>query len=121
MQSDTKITNTSGFLSMAKAGAKMGYNRQVNLETLTPVIDPEGMHVESYRMLHEHKEGVSCEPHFRSLWMVKIVGQKAPVTLIMDTTIEAYEFNTMNSSDLPSEKDQEDMLDQQIMEKLQNA
>ena len=119
MQLDTKrITNTSGFLSMAKAGQKMGYNRQADLEALTPVIDAKGIHVENFMMLHEHRQGACCEPHYRSVWMVKITGEKFPVTVTIDTTPEAYEMNTTTADKLPT---QEEILDQQIMEKLQNA
>ena len=118
------ITNSDGLITMARAGQKMDYNRQVDIGKLKEILPEDGMHMETHRIIHEHKHGMKVEPHYRLMWMVctkdfqKDKKNLSFPIITLDTPIEVYMSCVTTFDKIPSE---EEMLDKQIMEELQNA
>jgi hypothetical protein len=118
-----QITNTNGLIQMANAGQLMDYNRQEDPERLKEILCEEGIHIELFNMIHEHKMGQPVEPHYRSMWMVMTkkfrknpVGAAPQVTF--DTPIKVYDKYVTTSDQI---KSSEDLLDDKIMEALANG
>ena len=117
------ITNSDGLITMARAGQKMDYNRQVDIEELKKILPEDGgLHMEVRKIIHEHKQGMKVEPHYRLMWMVCTKSYQEDNTnlpiICIDTPIHVYMSCVTTFDKLPSE---EEMLNQQIMEELQNA
>lgn len=117
------ITTTDGLLFMAKMGAKRDYNRQVNVEELKESLAENGIHMEMTKFIHEHRHGKPVDPHYRSMWIImtkeyqkKMEGM--PPQIIFDTPIEAYAASVTTSDKL---KSSEELLDEDIMRKLQDG
>ena len=118
-----QITNTNGLIQMANAGQLMDYNRQVDPEELKETLCEEGIHMELFKIIHEHKNGQPVEPHYRSMWMVMTkkfrenpVGAAPQVTF--DTPMKVYDQYVTTSDQI---KSSEDLLDDKIMEALENG
>jgi Mg2+ and Co2+ transporter CorA len=119
------ITNSDGLITMARAGQKMDYNRQVDIEKLKEVLPEDGgLHMEVRKDIHEHRHGMKVEPHYRLMWMVctkDFQNDKKNLSfpiITLDTPIHVYMSCVTTFDKIPSE---EEMLDKQIMEELQNA
>lgn len=118
-----QITNTNGLIQMANAGQLMDYNRQVDPEELKETLCEEGIHMELFKMIHEHKMGQAVEPHYRSMWMVMTkkfrenpVGAAPQMTF--DTPMQVYDKYVTTSDQI---KSSEDLLDDKIMEALKDG
>ena len=69
------VTNTSGMICLAMNAR--GRNRSVYEDRLIRDIDPEGIHVLSFQMLHNDVE-------IRTRWMVKMRDTEEPQTIWLD-------------------------------------
>ena len=79
------IANTEGFLALAKNAEKR--NRSVHIDKLKDVIDPQGVHVMCFSMVHN-----DCE--LRTRWFVKIKGTIEAEEIWLDTDFDAFNDNT---------------------------
>ena len=78
-----KITNTVGFFELCQDAIKNKRNRQVNLNKLVPEIDPDGIHICAFSMIHNDVE-------VRTMWYVKIAGSMTPRELWLDVSFENF-------------------------------
>ena len=84
--SDTLVTaSTKGLKRIAKDS--QGRNRAVNTEALFERIDPEGIHVVAFHMIHNEVE-------YRTLWMVKLKDSMDPASVWMDCGFGIFDKNT---------------------------
>jgi len=73
------VTNTEGMLALVM-NAK-GRNRSAYEDRVHSAIDPDGIHVLSFQMLHGDFE-------LRTLWLVKIRETETPVEIWLDVDID---------------------------------
>ena len=80
------ITNTDGFkaLELDSRGRNQGPT-----EKLLEDIDPDGIHVVAFQMLHNDVE-------YRASWYVKLNDREDPVQVLMDNGFEAFKKHTMD-------------------------
>jgi hypothetical protein len=71
------ITDTQGFMAMARHARKKNYNRQVDIGKVGAAIDPDGRHVLKLQFVHN-------DDHLRTSWFVKIFGSDHPVEMWLD-------------------------------------
>lgn len=92
----TKIryTDTPNLLRIVKAGRIENYNRQLD-EEADKMFDPQGRHVVTYCMIHEHKAGERVAPHMRAMMLTKVKGKDEPQEITLDMSMEDFDtFNT---------------------------
>jgi len=75
------VVNTDGFKALEVDSR--GRNRGPN-EELLKKLDPSGLHVVSFQMVHNDEE-------YRTDWAVKLLGSDQPVHVFMDNSFEAYD------------------------------
>ena len=70
-----RMTNTAGLLLLA--AASVGRNRSVDVDEFKKLLDPEGIHLLTMRILHNEVE-------WRTLWLVKMANEKEPHQVFLD-------------------------------------
>lgn len=78
------VATTDQMIAMVKDS--VGRNRGP-IDGFEDFIDPEGMHVLSFSMLHNDDE-------VRGYWLVKIKDKDEPVSLMMDNSLSSFDKNT---------------------------
>ena len=71
------------------------YNRKID-KVCYKDIDPDGVHVLAFQMIHEHAGLVSVDPHLRCSWLMKVRDRKSPIMVVVDTPIGVFEENTFS-------------------------
>lgn len=94
----TVVTATTPQL-MTMAADSQGRNRSVNTENLSKDIDPEGVHVAAFHMIHNDVE-------YRTLWMVKLADSMDPTNVWIDCDFSVFDHHTrmLDLSDLKGEE-----------------
>jgi len=118
-----KITHTDGLHNIMVDAE--GRNRAEDTDAVMPLIDPKGIHVCTFEMVHEHINRRSVKPHMRTCWMVKVL-PGTPGAQQVDTmsTIEMWldvSFRTLNANSVdfdPSRKSKESLDLQEAIDKL---
>jgi len=82
----TVVTATTPQL-LVMAEDSQGRNRAVNTENLSSRIDPDGIHVVAFQMVHNDVE-------YRTLWMVKLTDTMDPTNVWIDTDLGVFDQNT---------------------------
>ena len=82
----TVVTATTREL-MKMAHDSQGRNRAVNTEALSEKIDPDGVHVVAFQMVHNDVE-------YRTLWMVKLADSMDPTNVWIDVDPKVFDDNT---------------------------
>lgn len=85
-----KIANTRQMLEINQHAADDGYNQYVDPKMLSEIIDPDGLHVLTDVMVHEHKQGVLVDPHLRCIVMIKARGTTQPYQALLDVEFDAF-------------------------------
>ncbi len=86
--SDSNIIVTASTKKfMAMAYDSQDRNRAVDIDSVQPRIDPEGIHIVAFHMSHNDIE-------FRTLWMVKMRDSMDPVSVWVDCSFESFNKNT---------------------------
>lgn len=86
--SDSNIVLTASTKKfMAMAYDSQDRNRAVDIDEVYPRIDPEGIHIVAFHMMHNDSE-------FRTLWMVKMKDSLDPVSVWVDCSYESFNKNT---------------------------
>lgn len=93
-----KIAETPRFMVLAADATMKGYNRQLDLNKLAEIIDPLGVHVVSFAMLHEHIAGERVAPHMRTMWLVKTKGNG---TSCQEVALDISMENFKNLKEVP--------------------
>lgn len=86
-----KVVTTEVLKHLAQKAEKQGYNRQVTDEFLRD-LDPDGFHIVSQVLLHEHAAGVQVAPHARCSVLAKAQGQDEPVEVFLDIPIDLFDL-----------------------------
>jgi hypothetical protein len=86
-----KAVNTGGLEALVIDAAKRGYNRQLDLNAIDRHADPDGIHLLQDAIVHTHKGGKVCEPHFRCRVLVKQTGRDTPVEVWLDVETKRYQ------------------------------
>jgi hypothetical protein len=86
-QTTYKVADSVEFMRLAAEAISAGYNRQLDLNKLAEVLDPQGINVVSFSMLHEHIAGVQAAPHMRTMWMIKLKGGMEFETVTLDVSM----------------------------------
>lgn len=86
-----KVATTDQLKHLNEIAERKGYNRQLNPDFIENELDPGGIHVCSFKMLHEHAGGKPVEPHLRTRWLLKLKGNAKPVAGMLDVDLDQYE------------------------------
>ena len=139
MHSDTIVTNTDGLVTMALAGQIADYNRQVDPIELQKMLCEKGIHMELFKMIHEHRNGKAVDPHYRLIWIIMTKEYRknqtgVPPQITIDVPINVYDKYVTTSDKIKSgliqtfmfcplvkRHGQEDILDEKIMEALNDG
>ena len=74
------VTNTPGILFLAKNAR--GRNRSIDEKRFSRSVDPDGVHVLAYSMIHNDKE-------MRTLWYCKLRHDETPASVWLDVDFDA--------------------------------
>ena len=80
----TKVLEELNDLSIAK-----GYNRNLADQFFVDT-DPQGTHVLSVLMIHEHAQMRPVPPHFRCMVLAKMRGRRKPTSVILDLPMQSF-------------------------------
>lgn len=90
-------TDTPNLLRIMQAGRLEEYNR-VTDPAIDEMLDPEGAHLVTFSMVHEHKAGEQVDPHMRATFMLKFKDSMEPRDAIIDMSME--DFRTLDVSEM---------------------
>lgn len=79
------VTNTTGMIGLVM-NAK-GRNRSVYEDKFIQSVDPNGIHVLDFKILHNDVE-------WRTRWLCKMIGTEAPVEIWLDVDFDVVEYFT---------------------------
>lgn len=82
------------------------YNRTLSSKGLE-MLDPNGTHIITFTMVHEHAAGVKVDPHIRCKMMLKIKDSMTPVDAFVDMT-----FKDFNERVITLQKNEQDEWEQ---------
>lgn len=85
-----RIINTRELIEINNY-AVANYNRCLDPALLAERVDPEGLHVLTLMMIHEHSAGVLVDPHFRCLALIKLRGEVLPQEAALDIEMDTYQ------------------------------
>lgn len=85
-----KVATTAQLLRLISTNEARGYNRGVD-ENFLRELDSNGLHVLTVLMWHEHKDGQSCEPHYRIMVYAKLRDRDTPERVFLDVDINEYD------------------------------
>ena len=92
MNEKPKVLDTPKLRILNEQAIENDYNRQLDPKWLDNV-DPDGIHVVGFTMVHEHAAGVAVEPHIRAQLFVKVKDQEKSQEVWLDIPM-AY-FNEL--------------------------
>lgn len=88
------MTTSDGLMLLALDAHQRRSNRQADMHALSDVLDPEGVCVLVFSMVHNGTE-------LRTQWMVKMREQPLPLPLWLDVSFQAFEQFTGRVGDGP--------------------
>lgn len=100
-----KVADTISLCELADEARVRDLNRQLDAETID-ALDPEGIHVLFFAMPHKHRDTEVYDPHFRTVWMLKVKGRVEPMKATLD--IMADQFNALPERETDEEADTEE-------------
>ena len=83
MNEKPKVLDTPKLRILNEQAIENNYNRQLDPKWLDSV-DPDGIHVVGFTMVHEHAVGVAVEPHVRAQLFVKVKDQEKSQEVWLD-------------------------------------
>jgi len=84
-----KIMDSAELLFINNRSARKGYNATLSSDGLD-AIDPDGIHVITMTMIHEHAGGAKVEPHVRAMVLLKVKDSDVPRLGRLDMTFEWF-------------------------------
>lgn len=88
---EIKVINTATLRLLNKISVSFGLNRNL-ADRFFKAVDPDGKHVVSVLMVHEHAMMRRVEPHYRLLLMARMKGQSHPYVQPIDVPIITWEL-----------------------------
>lgn len=85
-----KVVTTNQLEDLSNDAWKRGYNRRLDYAVLERSVDPDGLHILSAFLMHEHKAGKACEPHARCRVLIKVKDTTVPVEAWLDVELGRY-------------------------------
>lgn len=85
-----KFATTDILLDLADEARVADFNRQFPMP-LVDALDPQGIHICSFGMIHEHADGREVNPHMRTKWLLKIKDSMEPLSAFLDIPMDSYE------------------------------
>jgi len=82
-----QATNTVGLITLAENAN--GRNRSVDLNKLTPLLDPEGLHLCTFTMILNH--GL-----IRTKWLTKLINTMVPTEMWLDVDMVKFYHYTQD-------------------------
>ena len=79
------ITDSEGLMHLVRNSK--GRNRSVDEKSMAKDIDPDGIHVMNFHMIHNDVE-------YRTLWMVKLKDSMDPANVWIDCGFPVFDKNT---------------------------
>lgn len=94
------IASTEEFRRIAENGRVRGYNQQPSDELLER-LHPEGTHMITHHLPHEHIAGELVEPHVRTVWMCAVTnnGEQPVNHVLMDMSMSDFDSLTVLTKD----------------------
>lgn len=86
---DPRVITTPVLKRLNTKAIANDYNRAIS-DAAIRRLDPDGFHVLSVALLHEHAGGVKVDPHYRCQVLMKMKGQKDPEVVYLDVEIDTY-------------------------------
>lgn len=84
-----KIMDSAELLFINSKSTTKGYNATLSSAGLD-ALDPEGIHIITMTMIHEHAGGAKVEPHVRALILLKLTGSDLPRMARLDMTFDWF-------------------------------
>lgn len=84
-----RYTTTPNLLRIIEAGRVQGFNRTIP-EGFEAKLDPEGKHLESFAMPHEHMRGKQVPVHMRVMLLTKVRDSDTPEEILLDMSSADY-------------------------------
>jgi hypothetical protein len=94
---DVKVADTTTITLLNEKAITLGRNQSLDPDALRKLLDPDGVHVCEFTMLHEHQGGRPTNPHMRTRWLLKVKGSDLPQAGLID--IEMEDFDRLNEAD----------------------
>lgn len=87
----SKVVDTRGLKGLINHAEVTGLNRTLaNINRA--LIDPDGFHIVTDVMVHDHAAGASVEPHLRCSTLVKFKDQEDPEHDYLDVSFEDFDL-----------------------------
>jgi hypothetical protein len=84
-----KVVDTETLARLSAISVANDYNRNLS-DLFFKRVDPDGTHILSVLMIHEHAQMQSVAPHYRCMVLAKMRHQKKPVFVILDLPMTAF-------------------------------
>lgn len=84
-----KRANTTTLWRLNEASIKKDYNRNLSDEFFVHA-DPDGTHILSVLLVHEHAQMRPVPPHYRCMVWAKMKGKTTPTNVILDIPINLF-------------------------------
>lgn len=92
-----KVADTTTITILNDKAIALGRNQSLDPDALRSLLDPDGVHVCEFTMLHEHQGGRPTDPHMRTRWLLKVKGSDLPQAGLID--IEMEDFDQLDEAD----------------------
>jgi hypothetical protein len=89
----TRITDTPGLIALMDDADAHERNRRVTDEARA-MLDPDGTHICSFEMIHEHIAGEPAPAHLRTRWLTKVTDSDQPVEMWLDVGFDVCDQHT---------------------------
>jgi hypothetical protein len=86
-----KIASTHDIAYLSTKAIEIGRNQALDPGFVDEELDPSGIHICDFAIIHEHQAGQPVEPHMRTRWLLKVKGSMKPVHGLIDIDMDDYE------------------------------
>jgi hypothetical protein len=95
MTNTVKVVGTATLELINLHSSTRHYNRTLSIKGLD-MLDPDGKHIITWTMIHEHAAGVKVDPHVRAAMLLKVKDSMTPVRTFLDMTFK--DFNDLTTT-----------------------
>jgi hypothetical protein len=86
-----KIASTHDIAYLSNKAIEKDRNQALDPEFVAEGLDPSGVHICDFAMIHEHQAGQPVAPHMRTRWLLKVKDSMTPVQGLIDIDMDDYE------------------------------
>jgi hypothetical protein len=83
-----RVASTEQLIAINDAAILAEYNRALDPDELARLADPDGLHVLEPLLIHEHKNGLPTDPHWRCRVLIKVKGSDDPQVGYLDVSFD---------------------------------